>query len=283
MQLCICQHATVHLATYNSASRHMRMCICPHANVHPATYKFASAHMYMCISPYANAHPVTCKCASGHVQLCIQPDANLHLAICKYASRHMYMCICPHANVHPIMRTCALARHVHPAISKCASSHMRMRGCPHANVHHGDCVLEKNRHTGCDWLRLVDLFQARGIAYSYTTHTHKPNRCAFLNWGEGGRGIKCILFPNGRWMGNQMHCICQWELGGNQMHSASRWEVGGKSNVLHFPRGGEDKCIAENGAQEAQNEPTNGSTSMGPSCASVGVCQNSANRCPKKA
>ena len=49
-------------------------------------------------------------------------------------------------------------------------------------------MLEKNRHTGCDWLRLVDLFQARGIAYSYTTHTHKPNRCAFLNWGEGGRG-----------------------------------------------------------------------------------------------
>ena len=43
-------------------------------------------------------------------------------------------------------------------------------------------MLEKNRHTGCDWLRLVDLFQARGIAYSYTTHTHKPNRCALREY-----------------------------------------------------------------------------------------------------
>ena len=53
-------------------------------------------------------------------------------------------------------------------------------GCDWLRLDTWDCVLEKNRHTGCDWLRLVDLFQARGIAYSYTTHTHKPTQLHVL-------------------------------------------------------------------------------------------------------
>ena len=41
----------------------------------------------------------------------------------------------------------------------------------------------------------------------------------------GGWEIKCIPFPSGGWVGNQMYSI-------------SQWEVGGKSNVFHFPMGG---------------------------------------------
>ena len=170
------------------------------------------------------------------------------------------MCIQPYPNVHPA--TCA-----------CAAALMQM--CIMETV----CLkrIDTLAATGCD----LSTYFRQEASHIHTQHIHtSPIGAHFSIEGRGAVASNAFCFPMGG--GWEIKCIAfasgSW--GGNQMHSASRWEVGGKSNVLHFPRGGEDKCIAENGAQEAQNEPTNGSTSMGPSCASVGACQNSANGSP---